>query len=87
MPSITNLLTNLITKINEVKNKIPGKTNLSTTTTALTTVENKTGYYSKYITTPQFNKLTNETLTGRLKPVNLATKGYIADFVKKDRFQ
>ena len=40
----------------------------------------------KYITTPEFNKLTVENFTARLKQSNLATKGDIANFVKKTNF-
>ena len=42
--------------------------------------------HSKYITTPEFNKLTAENFSARLKQANLATKGNIADFVKKTNF-
>ena len=81
-PSITNLVTNasLNAEINEVKNKIPNITNLATNT-ALTVVENKIPDHSKYITTPEFNKLTAENVTSRLKQANLASKGGISDFV------
>ena len=43
MPSVINLATAAAfnAKINDVKNKIPDTTNLATTTTALTAVENK----------------------------------------------
>ena len=75
-PDITNLATNttLNAKINEVntttainaeidevKNKTPNITNLATTTT-LTAVENEIPDHSKYITTPEFSKLTTEIL-------------------------
>ena len=42
-------------------------TNIATTTTAHTTVENKIPDHSKYITTPEFNTLTAENFTARLK--------------------
>ena len=42
--------------------------------------------HSKYITTPDFNKLTAESYTPKLKQANLATKGDIAGFVKKADF-
>ena len=61
---------------------IPSITNLATTTTAVTAVENKIPDHTKYITTPEFNKLMAENVTSRLKQANLATKGDIADFVK-----
>ena len=74
IPSIANLNTTfaLNTKINEAKNKIPNITNL-TTTTALTAVENKISDHSKYITTPDFNKLTAENFAARLAQANLAS--------------
>ena len=56
------ILSNLVTtsalnaKIDDVK-KIPNITNLASTT-FLTTVENKIPDHSKYIPTPEFNKLT-----------------------------
>ena len=80
---ITNLATNttLNAKINEVKNEIPSITNLATTT-ALTAFENKIPDHSKYITTPEFNKLTAENFTARLKQANLTTKSDNADFLK-----
>ena len=51
------------------------------TANALTAVEN-----SEYITTPEIYKQTVEHSTGRLRQANLATKGDIADFVKKIDF-
>ena len=42
--------------------------------------------HDKYITTQEFNKLTSENFTARLKQANLATKAEIADFVKKTDF-
>ena len=64
IPSITNLVTNasLNTKINELKNEIPNITNLFTST-AVNAVEHKILSYSKYICTPEFNKLTAENFT------------------------
>ena len=66
--SITDLVANasLNGDTNVVKNKIPNITNLATTT-ALTVVKNKIPDHSKYITTPEFHKLTAETFTARLK--------------------
>ena len=54
------LLTYLLIKINEGKNEIPSITNLAITTTAFTAVENKIPDHSKYMTTPEFDKLTVE---------------------------
>ena len=77
IPGITNLVTNASfnAKINEVKNEIPTITNLATTTTTALTAENKLPDHSNYITTSEFNKLTAETFTARLKQANLVTKG------------
>ena len=87
IPDITNLATNttLNAKINEVKNRIPNITN-SATTTALTAVENNMSDHIKSITTLEFNKLTTENFTARIKQANLATKRNIAGFVKKTDF-
>ena len=65
------------------KNKIPNIANLATTTTALTAVENKIPNHGKYVTTPEFNKLTTETFAARLVQTNLASKNDIASFVKR----
>ena len=87
IPSITNLPTTpaLNAKINEMKNKIPNITNFATTT-ALTDLENKIPDHSKYITTPEFNKLTAEIFAARLAQANLASKNNIDNFVKKTDF-
>ena len=55
----------LNTKICEVENKIPDTINLATTNvlnTKISKVENKIPTHDKYITTPEFNKLTAEVL-------------------------
>ena len=59
---------------------------LVTTTTAFTAVQNEIPDHSKYITTPEFNQLTGESFTARLKQANFTTKGDISDFVKKTDF-
>ena len=61
----------IITK-KQNKNKILNITNLPTST-ALTTVENEIPNHSKYIATPEFNKLIAENFTARLKHANLVT--------------
>ena len=43
-------------------------------------------YHSKYITTPEFDKLTVETFAARLAQGNLASKSHFANFVKKRDF-
>ena len=70
VPSITNLVTNasLNAKISELKNEIPNITNLAITT-ALTAVESKIPDHGKYITTPEFNELTADNFTPRLKQI------------------
>ena len=84
IPSNTNLATSaaLNAKINEVKNKIPNITNLATTTVP-TALENRILDHSKYITTPEFNRLTEENFAARLAQINLASKNDIANFVKR----
>ena len=56
------------------------------TTTVLNTkiseVENKIPHHDKYITTLEFNKLTTESFTARLKQANLVNK---TDFDKKTK--
>ena len=86
IPDITNLATNttLNAKINEVKNEIP-RNNLATTT-ALTALENKIPDHRKYITTPEFNKLTAQNIAANWKLANFATKSDIAHFIKKTGF-
>ena len=87
IPDITNLAINtaLNFKINEFKNKIPSITNLATTTVP-TALENRILDHSKYITTPEFNRLTEGNFAERLAQVNLASKNDIANFVKKTDF-
>ena len=88
IPGITNLAANTsLAKINEVKIKIPNVTNLTTTTiTTYTAAENKKSDHSKYITTLELNKLAAESFAARLTQVNLASKSYIANFLKKTDF-
>ena len=56
--------------------------------TRITEIEKKISdhYHDKYITTPEFNKLTAEHFATRLAQANLACKSDIANFVKKGRF-
>ena len=70
MPSITNLA--ILTAFNIVENKIPSVSNFIKRTdynTRINEIEKKiTDYnYNKYITTQEFNKLTAENFTARLK--------------------
>ena len=87
IPDITNLVTNASfnAKKYEVKNEAPSVTNLATNT-AFTAVENKIPDHSKYITTPEFNKVTANNFASRLAQVNLSSKTDIANLVKKTDF-
>ena len=42
--------------------------------------------YTKYITTPEFDKLKAETFTARFKQGSLAAKADITDFIKNTDF-
>ena len=53
--------------------------------TKIDEIENKIHNYDKYITTPEFDNLTAENFTARLKQAQLATKDDIDDFVKKTK--
>ena len=69
-----------------LKRKYLTFTNLATTT-ALTAVESKILDHSKYIATPESNKLTAEYFAARLAKANLASKSDTANFVKKTDFE
>ena len=78
------ITTVLNTKISEVENEIPNASGLVTTTvlnTKVNEVENKIHNHDKYFTTPEYNKLTAENFTARLKQAHLVTK---VDFDKKN---
>ena len=65
------------------RNKVPNTNSLVSTTvlyTKISEVENQIPNHDKYITSPEFNKLTAENFTARLKQANLVTK---TDFDKK----
>ena len=67
----------LNTKICEFENQILNVGGLVMTTVVnskISGVENKIPNHDKYITTPEFDKLTAETFTERLKQANLVTK-------------
>ena len=75
------MLVGLTTKsaLTAVENKIPDASNLVKKTncdTKLSELENKLSDHNcdKYITTPEFNKLTAENFAARLKQANLVTK-------------
>ena len=82
---ITNLATTAA--LTTVENKIPNVSNLvkKNYNTKINETEqsiNDHDQSSKYITTPEFNKLTVENFTARLKQAKLARKSDIAYFVK-----
>ena len=56
--------------------------------TKINEIEKKFTYqnHDKYITTPDFNKLTAENFDGRLAQANLVTKSDIVNFVNKTDF-
>ena len=67
----------------EILVKIPDMNALVTTTVLniiISEVENKIPYHDEYTTTPEFNKVTVDNSTARLKQANLLTK---IDFYKK----
>ena len=67
----------LNTKISKDVDKILKTSNLKTATnlnTKVNEVENKIPNHDKYVTTPEFNKLTAETFTARLMQANLVTE-------------
>ena len=81
IPSTTNLATKAALTV--VENKIPSVSNLVKKTyynTKINEVKNKIADHNhdKYITTPEFNKLTSENFAARLKQANLASKSDIA---------
>ena len=89
IPNITNLAST--TALTAVENKIPNVSNLVKKTdynTKINEIEKKITDHShdKYITTPEFNKLTAENVAARLAQVNLTSKSDIANFVKKADF-
>ena len=64
-------------KIGEVEKKMPDKSGLKSTNvleTQINEVENKISDNSKYITTQEFNKLTTEHFTAKLKQANSVSK-------------
>ena len=80
-----------ITALTAVENKIPNVSNLVKITdynTKVNEIEKKITDHNhdKYITTPEFNKLTAENFAARLAQENLAAKSDIANFVNKTDF-
>ena len=54
--------------------------------TKIEEIKKKIPDHDKYITTPEFNKLTKENFAKRLKQTNLASQNDIPKFIKKNRF-
>ena len=89
IPSITNLAST--TALTCIEIKIPNVSNLVKETdynTKKSEIERNINdnAHDKFITTPEFNRLTAEKFTSRLARVNLAIKSDIANFVKKTDF-
>ena len=89
MPSITNVattaaLTAVENKITHV-NKLVKKTDYNTKINKIEKIITSDNHV-KYITTPEFNKLTAENFTGRLAQANLATKSDIVNFLNRTDF-
>ena len=89
IPSITNLAST--TALTCIEIKIPNVSNLVKETdynTKKSEIERNINdnAHDKFITTPEFNRLTAEKFTSRLARVNLAIKSDIVNFVKKTDF-
>ena len=83
--------TNFTTALTAVENKISSISNLVEKTdynTKINKIEKKiTDHeHDKYITTPEFIKLTSENFAERLAQINLVSKNDIATSVKKTDF-
>ena len=86
IPSITNLATK--PSLNAAENKIPSISNLVKKTDyniKINETEKKISdhKHDKYLTTPEFNKLTSESFAAGLNQPNSASKSDITNFVKK----
>ena len=87
IPDVTNLV--ISTALTAVQNKIPNVSNLVKKTDhnpKISEIENKitTDHdHDKYITSQEYNKLTSENITERLKQAKLVSKSETANFLKK----
>ena len=79
----TSSLTVVENKINNVRNLVKKKKIVTQILENKITTDHD---QDKYITTQEFNKLTSEKFSARLKQANLANKNDIANFVKKTDF-
>ena len=82
---------NTTSSLTAVENKIPSVSSLIEKidfNTKINEIEMKITDHNhdKYITNPEFNKLTAESFAARLKQANLASKSDIANFVNKIDF-
>ena len=85
IPNITNLATT--TALTAVENKVPSVSNLVKKTDCNTKIMEITDHnHEKYITTAEFDKLTEESFYLGLKRTNSARKSNIANFAKKTGF-
>ena len=85
IPDVSGLATK--SALTAVENKIPGVSSLVKKTnynTKVTEIENELTDHNhgKHITTPEFNKLTAEKFSARLKQANLVTKTDFDDKLK-----
>ena len=89
-PNNTNLANE--TSLAVVENKMPSVSNNLVWQTDYNATINESEKeitnhnHDKYITTPEFNKLTLENTTARFKQANLASKSNIVNFVNKTDF-
>ena len=79
----TSSLTVVANKIHNVRNLVKKKKIVTQILENKITTDHD---QDKYITTQEFNKLTSEKFSARLKQANLANKNDIANFVKKTDF-
>ena len=87
IPNINLATTSSLTVVENKIHNVPNLVKKKKTVTQI--LENKitTDHdQDKYITTQEFNKLTSEKFSARLKQANLANKNDIANFVKKTDF-
>ena len=86
IPNINNLTTT--TTLTVVENKISSVSNLLKKLTITKhknwwNIKKKITDHDKYITTPEFNKLTAKNIAAGLVQASLASKSDVANFVKK----
>ena len=74
----------LVSKVNAINtSELVLKTDYKT---KIKEIEDKIPDHDKYITISEFNKLTKENFDEKSQKENLASKNYIADFIKKTGF-